>query len=324
MLDQIIYNTKAPAYQMQLTILKDQMNTDAICLKADLTYIKEVTLDYAQAKFREIYSTLQQQKGMSSSSKGPVLLLSSASLTKKKFTKPFNKDCSLCGKQGHKSVDCYTRPENAHKNPHNKVGNKALVTASPPRSTSTCTYCQKTGHTEKQFYNKRNEQNKIDEHAQVMLFLTENSLFTKNATTTFSPNTFISDSGATCHMRGSLEGMINLRPLVTDIMVGNNEVMSSVYIGQYKGLVLKADGTTMDLTLKDVLYIPKLTKNLFSLTKALENKGVKLSSQGQLISLIYSPHEICFDKVFKHGSGCLLGIDIQPNPYHIAVTAQTL
>jgi hypothetical protein len=51
---------------------------------------------------------------------------------------------------------------------------------------------------------------------------------------------------------------------------------------------------------------------------------VKLSSQGQLISSIYGPHEICFDKVLKHGSGRLLGIDIHPNTNHIAVTAQTV
>jgi hypothetical protein len=120
-------------------------------------------------------------------------------------------------------------------------------------------------------------------------------------------------------MRGSLEGMFNLRPHSTDIMVGNNEVMTSVSIGQYKGLVIKAAGTSMDLTLKDVLYIPKLMVNLFSLTKALETKGVKLSSQ-----MIYGPHELCFDKVFKHGSGRLLGTDIHPNPNSIAVTSQTV
>jgi hypothetical protein len=56
----------------------------------------------------------------------------------------------------------------------------------------------------------------------------------------------------------------------------------------------------------------------------LETKGVKLSSQGQLISLIYGPQEFFFDKVFKHGSGRLLGIDVHPNPHHIAVTAQTV
>jgi hypothetical protein len=127
-----------------------------------------------------------------------------------------------------------------------------------------------------------------------MLFLTEHSLFTKNATTTFSPNTFIADSGFTCHIGSSLEGMFNLRPHITDIMVGNNEVMSSVSIGQYK-----TDGSTMDMTLKDELYIPKFMVNLFSLTKALKTKGFILSSQGQLVSLINGPHENCFDKVFK-------------------------
>jgi hypothetical protein len=158
MMDQIIYNTKAPAYQMQFTILKDQINTEAIRLKIDKAYVKEVTLDYVQAKFREIYSTLQLHKGCPSSSvKGPVLLLTTGtSPTNKKFTKPFKKDCSLCGKQGHKSVDCYTRPENAHKNPRNKANQKVLVTASPTRSTISCTYCQKTGHTEENCFKKRN------------------------------------------------------------------------------------------------------------------------------------------------------------------------
>jgi hypothetical protein len=101
MLDQIIYNTNAPAYQMQVTILKDQINAESIRLKNDTTYVKEVTLDYVQAKFREIYSTLQLNKGRPSSSspKGPVVLLATGTPpTNKKFTNPFKKDCSLCGK----------------------------------------------------------------------------------------------------------------------------------------------------------------------------------------------------------------------------------
>jgi hypothetical protein len=249
MLDQNIYNTKPAAYQMQLAIIKDQNRLDDIRLKADITYVREVTLDYFQGKCRETYATLKQSQGKSSS-KGPVMLLTTGtSPTKKKFTKSFKKDCSLCVIQGHRSVDLYIRSENSHKNPHNKATNKALVTAGPPRSTLTCTYCKKTGHAKKTCYKKQNDQNKIDEHSQVMLLLTEHSIFTKHATSTFSLSTFIAASGATCHMRGSLEGMFNLRPHVTDIMVGNNEVMSSVSIGQHKGLVLKADGTTMELTL---------------------------------------------------------------------------
>jgi hypothetical protein len=231
MLDQIIYNTKPAAYKMQLAIIKDQIITEDIRLKAEISYIRKVTLDYVQAKYREIYATLKHHQGKSSSNSSVMLLATGTTPTKNKFTKPFKKDCSLCGKQGHKSVDCYTRPENAHNYPHRKATNKALVTAGPPQSTLTCTYCKKTGHAEKICYKRRSDQNQIDEHAQVMLFLTEHRLFTKNTTTTFSPNTFIADSGATCHMRGSLEGMFNLRPHVTEIMVGNNEVISSVSLG---------------------------------------------------------------------------------------------
>jgi hypothetical protein len=48
----------------------------------------------------------------------------------------------------------------------------------------------------------------------------------------------IADSGATSHLSGSLEGMFNLKTYDTDIMVGHNYYMSSVYKGNYKGLVV--------------------------------------------------------------------------------------
>jgi hypothetical protein len=111
---------------------------------------------------------------------------------------------------------------------------------------------------------------------------------------------------------------------MSPIIAGNNEVMSSVYVGHYKGLVLKPDGSTMDLTLKDVLYIPKLIVNLVPLTKSLETKGLQLSSEEQLIYLNIGTYEIFFDKDFKHCSKRLLGIEIHPNPNHIAATAQNL
>jgi hypothetical protein len=99
-------------------------------------------------------------------------------------------------------------------------------------------------------------------------------------------------------MRGSLEGMFDMEPYVTDIMVGNNETMASVSKGQYKGIVLQKDGTTDDIDLQDVLYIPKLMVNLFSLTKAIEHTSVALSNKGQIISLTVGTTEIYFDKVY--------------------------
>jgi hypothetical protein len=42
-------------------------------------------------------------------------------------------------------------------------------------------------------------------------------------------------------------------------MAGNKEIMASVSKGQYKGTVLQNDGTTVEIVLQDVLYIPKLS-----------------------------------------------------------------
>jgi hypothetical protein len=131
----------------------------------------------------------------------------------------------------------------------------------------------------------------------VMFMVNEHGFFTKCPNHTFTNNTFIDESGATCHMRGSLEGMFDMKPYVTDIMVGNNETIASVSKGQYKGIVLQKVGTTVDIVLQDVLYIPKMMVNLLYLTKASENAGVALSSKGQILSLTIGTSEIYFNKV---------------------------
>jgi hypothetical protein len=113
-LNQIICNNKPQAYQMQLTVIKVQLAMDAICFDKDNSYVKEVTLESVKVKFREIYATIQASKTRTYPKDTPVMLLSK---NKKKLPKQINKSGSVCGKQGHKSVDCYSRPENAHKKP---------------------------------------------------------------------------------------------------------------------------------------------------------------------------------------------------------------
>jgi hypothetical protein len=132
----------------------------------------------------------------------------------------------------------------------------------------------------------------------MLLFVTEHNLLSKGLTSHFPPNTFIADAGASCHMRGSIEGMFNLKPHVTDIMVGNNETMSSVSKGNCRGLVMQKDGSSIEVILQDVLYIPKLMVNLFSLTKAISTKGVQLFCKGQIITLQIGKNEIFFDSIF--------------------------
>jgi hypothetical protein len=108
----------------------------------------------------------------------------------------------------------------------------------------------------------------------------------------FTPNTFIADIGSTCHMRGSTEGIFNLKPHVTEIMVSNNETVSSVSKGNNRGLVLQKDGSYFEVILEDVLYIPELMVIHFSLTKAISTKGVQISSKGQIITLQIGKNEL--------------------------------
>jgi hypothetical protein len=169
-------------------------------------------------------------------------------------------------------VDCYYLPKK-----HNRSDYKAPAKSlsATTKSSVTCTYCHKTGHTEQQCFMKRNQAAKKDEKVNVMLLVIEHNLLSKGLKSHFTPNTFIADYGATCHMRGSLERMFNFKPHVTDIMVGNNKTMSTYSKANYRGLVMQKDCFSIEVTLQDVLYIPTLIAvNLFSFTKGIATKGV--------------------------------------------------
>jgi hypothetical protein len=143
MLNQIIYNTKSAAYQMQLTVIKgDLIKEDARFFK-DATYVRDITLESVIDDYRNIFESLHTNKKVPP--KGSFMLVTTPRPEGKKFHKKFMKSSSLCGKQGNKSVNCYSRPENAHKKPGFKANQKALTitTPTPARNSITCNYCQK-------------------------------------------------------------------------------------------------------------------------------------------------------------------------------------
>jgi Zn ribbon nucleic-acid-binding protein len=256
-LQHIMYNTKPCMYQIILGTNKDREAHEIKRHDADNTFEFNVTLESVQDEFRQKFAS--SKKTSTPGKSQPVLLFTTTKKSRKSFPKKFKKDCSLCAKQGHKSVYCWNKPENAHKKPGVKRPDKALSVTT--ESSVTCRYCHKTGHTEQQCYKRRNQSANKDEKVNVMLLVTDHTILSKGLTSHFTPNTFIADSGATCHMRGSIEGMFNLKPHVTDIMVGNNETKSSVSKGNYRGLVMQKDGSSFEVILQDALNIPKLIVN---------------------------------------------------------------
>ena len=100
-----------------------------------------------------------------------------------------------------------------------------------------------------------------------------------------SKDTFIVDSGATSHMRCSKEGMSDLQTYKIPVKVGNAMSIYSEMVGTFKGKVLQKDGRIINIILKDVLYIPDLCINLFSLTKVLDNPQVDIKKEKQTMAI---------------------------------------
>jgi hypothetical protein len=72
--------------------------------------------------------------------------------------------------------------------------------------------------------------------------------------------------------------------------------------------VTQKDGSTFPITLEDVLYIPDLYVNLFSMTHVLKNKTVDFQREKGTIALIYDKdHKLLFDKNIEVGRCKLLG-----------------
>jgi hypothetical protein len=101
-------------------------------------YVREVTLESVMDEYSHDFVSLHTNN--KATPKGSVMLVATPPPKVNEFPKQFKKSCSLCGKQGHKSVDCYSIPENAQKKPGFKANEKALTTTEPNPASHSITY----------------------------------------------------------------------------------------------------------------------------------------------------------------------------------------
>ena len=262
--------------------------------------------------------------------------------------------------QGHKSYECWkkdpskrTMSFNDKKKkppPHFRSfpkGDSAQLTSTETKKQEPCSYCKRMGHSISECWKRQNAERNAERNSQkkpaqgtvkeekekdtskphvsciaVSREEIEMLMSTTVGSTRLTENTFIADSGASCHMRNSLAGMFDLEDHIQMITVGNNEKMMSKYIGKFKGTIIQQDGTYRDIVLNEVLYIPDLWLNLLSITKAIKNDNVDLSSKGELMQLKFDKEDyhLTFDKIFATGSGQLLGVEIKPDEEHPTVS----
>jgi hypothetical protein len=83
--------------------------------------------------------------------------------------------------------------------------------------------------------------------------------------------------------------------------------MVATKVGSLRRRVIQVDGSTLDIIINDVKFIPELCDNLFSVNKALKN-GFKLSNMNENISLTKGSASITFDRSIKSLDGTVPGI----------------
>jgi hypothetical protein len=100
----------------------------------------------------------------------------------------------------------------------------------------------------------------------------------------------------------SIDGMFNILDIDEKVTVGNGEKMVVTKVGSLRRRVIQVDGSTLDIVINDVKFLPELCANLFSVNKALKN-GFKLSNKNENISLTKGSASITFDRIIKSLDG---------------------
>ena len=120
----------------------------------------------------------------------------------------FHGKCNTCGRKGHKSIDCWERPENAHKRPKNWSGSGSS-SKGKKEFQGKCFICKKWGHRASECPDKEKKED-MDDFGDLALATKANDC--EMNLPSVGKDLWMADSGATSHMRNSLEGMFDLKP----------------------------------------------------------------------------------------------------------------
>ena len=195
------------------------------------------------------------------------------------FSGQFKGKCRNCGLIGHKSFQCKNRAVNNGGNNSNSSG--GII----------CAYCRKSGHDKRNCFKlkkkeaRNNNPSSNNGNVNRPNYESQDVVFTATSKNgTLSDDIWICDSGACGHYCKSIEGMFNLKDIAETITVGNGDSMMATKVGSLKRRVVQLDGSTLDIIINEVKYVPKLCANLFSINKAIKN-GFNLSNNGISICL---------------------------------------
>ena len=96
---------------------------------------------------------------------------------------------------------------------------------------------------------------------------------------------WVTDSGATKHMTGRKEWLSEMKPTVTAIKMGGGQIMPAIGVGKVSLTVINSAGEAADVTLNDVLYVPDLKVNLFSVIRTVMHGSATIVYEGKTMHL---------------------------------------
>ena len=137
----------------------------------------------------------------------------------------------------------------------------------------------------------------------------------------FTSKTAYGDTGASTHMRKSLEGMYDLEEINENIG-GVGGGVKATRKGKFRGLITQANGDKAYRNLDCVKYAAGLQEDLFSITAEL-TAGAKISNdENNNIGLTYKDGTtIKFDRRVKTKDGWVAGVDVEPATNETAMVA---
>ena len=298
-----ILNNLTSDYELQLALMERRIGDKE----------KPLTID----EIRDELNLRFERLSMKSASNNESDVLEEQAL----FSGRFKGVCRNCGMIGHKSVNCNKRRSTNNRfsqenNNNNFSGNNSGSNDRNTLSTVYCTYCNKTGHMKKNCFKLKKRNKQLNNNGGTSNYSAQDRQNFDSTDVAFSATSesdnlqndiWICDSGACGHYCNFVEGLQDVKAINEEITVGNGKSMVATKVGNLKCRVEQLDGSSLDVTLNEVKYVPDLWINLFSINKALKN-GFNLSNKGITICLSKGPVSVSFDRIFPTTNGFVSGI----------------